>query len=499
MSIERLVFVVSLIGGILAAISHALTLVDRVRHRRGMSGQTANDIVGAAPPIEVGRRVSLFRRNWLFRWGLGAILLSIAAASGLWSFRSGLVGRVGDERSAVSSGASVAVLPFRAVGGDSEGSVFADGLTENVTSALTAVPGLLVIARHSVMSYKDRQPGLEQVGREQGVRHVVTGTVQWQAQRVRVTVQMSEVATGRQRWSERYDRTPADILAVHDDIAVRIASALQVQLTEGDQARVRGSGTRNLEAWRLATLGFEAFLRYDAPSNAEARRLLEEAVKTDPHYPWAWSALGSARLIAARFGFADSPEATLASAEDALRRAIALDPQLAIAYGSLGSLHLVRHRFAEAEADGRRALELAPGSSELHALMAQTLLFRGKFAEAIAQSQQAVRLSPRHPSWYLIWEAWGQVYAGQPQAGLEAAQRMFEIAESPNQRAVALDSIAFALAESGSVDAAHAAVLEARKNVPDHGVGFHRRTMHFEDPKYFDRFAARLTDAGLSE
>src|SRR5262249_2933459 len=200
-------------------------------------------------------------------------------------------------------GQSVAVLPFRLLGTDENGTILADGLTESITSALSTVPGLLVVARHSVMAYQAATPEVRQVGREQGVRHVVSGTVQRTDDRIRITVQMSEASTGRRVWSENYDRRLQDVFDVQDDIALRVATALQARLTEGDQARIRQSGTRNLESWRLATQGYEAFLRYDPASNAEARRLLEEAVRVDPTYPWAWSSLASARFIAARFGY----------------------------------------------------------------------------------------------------------------------------------------------------------------------------------------------------
>src|SRR5262249_21266936 len=161
------------------------------------------------------------------------------------------------------------------------------------------------------------------------------------ADRMRVTVLMTEASSGRQIWSERYDRRVADVFEVQDDIALRVATALQSQLTEGDQARLRQKGAHNLESWRLATQGFEAFLRYDAASSAEAGRLLEEAVRIDPEYPWAWSSLGSARAIAARFGYAEDPRAMMVAAEAASRRALALDPEMPTPHTVLGTLHMV--------------------------------------------------------------------------------------------------------------------------------------------------------------
>jgi len=189
----------------------------------------------------------------------------------------------------------------------------------------------------------------------------------------------------------------------------------------------------------------------------------------------------------------------MAAAESALRRAISLDRLLATAHGTLGSVYMMRGDFAAAEAAGRRSIELAPGNSEMHAVLAETLLLRGQFQEAVAQSEQAIRLSPRHPSWYLIWGAWGHVFLGNPEAGLTAARHMLSIAESAPMAAVACDSMAFALAESGQSEEARAAIAEGLRRLPGHGLAWHRRASAFENPANFERLARRLTEAGLPE
>jgi Flp pilus assembly protein TadD len=203
-------------------------------------------------------------------------------------------------------------------------------------------------------------------------------------------------------------------------------------------------------------------------------------------------------MIAARFGYAEDPEAILAEAEAAARRSIELDPLLASPHAGLGAYYMQRREFEMAEAFQRRALALEPSNTEVHALLAQTMLFRGRWEEAVRLSRQAVRLSPRHPSWYLIWQALGSVYLGDTAAGLKSAQRMLEIAESPVQRAVALHCIAFAHVESGRFSEARAAAA-AHEEMPSHGIAFHRRTLFFEDPVHLERFAAALQRAGLSE
>jgi adenylate cyclase len=488
MRAESIAIIITVLGAIIATLSHGLQLVDRVRQwRSGRNTRTAASGDFKALPAVI--------------FAAGIVMFATAGGVAYWLHQQASVGSSESttQNLAPPNGPSVAVMPFRALGSTEDANVIADGLTQNITTALSALPNLLVIARNSVLPYRGQEPELSKVGREQGVRNVLSGSVQRDSNKLRVTVNLNEAATGRQLWSDRYDRRIEDLFDVEDDIALSVATALQTRLTDGEQAQFRRRGTRNLEAWRLTTLGFDAFLRYDAASNAEARRLSEEALRLDPNYPWAWSTLASARLIAARFGYADDPAAMLAQAKQAADRAIALDPRLAQPHGVLGVYHLMRGEFDAAEAMGRRALGLEPSNAETHALLAQTLFFRGHWQDAVELSRKAVRLSPVHPSWYLIWHAWGSVYAGEAPEALTVAKRMVEIAESPAQRAVASDSVAFALVEMGRLDEAKASISSGLDAAPGHNIAFHRRTMHFEDPANFRRFEAAMQKAGLPE
>lgn len=487
---ESILLIVTLLGAVVGALSHGLQLVDRYQNWRA---RQRDGLQPAAMGIRARSTVTI-----------AAILLSGAAgaaAVAFWAMRDVPVAPVASGgRLALPDGPSVTVLPFKSLGDAADANVIAEGLTQNITTALSAIPGLFVIAEYSAAVYRGNDAEFARIGREQGVRNILSGAVQrGTGNKLRVTVHLNDAATGHELWSTRFDRSDSDLFELQDEIAMNVAANLQVRLTDGEQARFRRKGTRNFESWRLATQGFAAFQRYDAAANAQARRLAEEALRLDPDYPWAWSILASARLIAARFGYAEDPEAMSENARLAALKSIELDPLQAMPYGVMGAYHLVHREFEAAESMGRRALQLEPSSAEIRALLAQTLFFRGKWQEAVTLSREAVRLSPVHPSWYLIWQIWGNVYLGDTPAALTGAKRMVEIAESPLQRAVAYDSTAFAQVESGQLANARGSIASALQAMPGHSLGFHRLTMHFEDSAQFERFAAAMRRAGLPE
>jgi len=148
---------------------------------------------------------------------------------------------------------SIAVLPFDNFSGDPGQESFADGVTENITTTLSKIPELFVIARNSAFEYKGKPIDVKKVAENLGVRHVLEGSVQKSGERIRITAQLIDATSGHHIWSEKYDRDMRDLFALLDDVTRNIAVALQIKLTEGEQARVWHRDTKNLEAWALAS------------------------------------------------------------------------------------------------------------------------------------------------------------------------------------------------------------------------------------------------------
>jgi TolB-like protein len=183
------------------------------------------------------------------------------------------------------------VLPFDNFSGHEEQDYLVDGLTESIIGALSKIPEMFVIARNSTYTYKGKPVKVQQVAQDLGVRYVLEGTVQKSGERLRVTAQLIDALSGHHIWSEKYDREMKDLFTIQDDIALKIAVAMQVELTQGAQARVRHS-TNNLEAWSLAVKAHDYFETYRKDDNAKARELFKKAVELDPNYAYAWSYLG---------------------------------------------------------------------------------------------------------------------------------------------------------------------------------------------------------------
>ena len=187
---------------------------------------------------------------------------------------------------------SVAVLPFTNMSGDPAQDHLSDGISENVITALSKLSRLFVVARNSTFTGKGRAVDIRQVGREQGLRHVLEGSVRRSGDRLRITAQLIDAGSGHPQWAQRYDRPVQDVFDLQDEITREVTSAPQVKLTEGDRARLWGSGTRNLQAWEAAIQIPERRESHRRDGIMPARRLAERALQLDPGSASAWAMLG---------------------------------------------------------------------------------------------------------------------------------------------------------------------------------------------------------------
>ena len=285
--------------------------------------------------------------------------------------------------------------------GDPEQEHFSDGITEDIITALSRIPQLFVVARHSTAVYKHQDIDVRRVGREQGVQYVLEGSVRKSGQRLRISAQLIDAATGHHRWAERYDRELNDIFAVQDDITRNVTVAVHGELTDREQARLWAGGTKNVEAWECVVRGNELAHRHVRPDNEEARRLAERALALDPEYCNAWVLLGLTHYEDAMWGWSSSREDSIATGEAAANKAIELEEFSPDGYGLLTFLKTEQNEFDAAVDLGRKALSLAPKHAPNVALFAVALARAGQYQEALQQITRATRLSPIYPAWYL--------------------------------------------------------------------------------------------------
>ncbi|MFC3118613.1 adenylate/guanylate cyclase domain-containing protein [Jhaorihella thermophila] len=214
--------------------------------------------------------------------------------------------------------------------------LFADGITEEVITTLSKLPGLQVVARNSTFVYKGRSVDVKQVGAELGANLVLEGSVRTGGNRARITAQLIDATTATHLWADRYDRSLDNVFEVQDEIALRVATELQVELLEGEMARFHGAGTRDLEAWSEQMRAVACTRSMTREDCAAARRHATRAVQLDPGYAAAYGTMAFAQSVEARHGYTDSRPDTLAEARANARRSLELEPYNPDAWAVLG-------------------------------------------------------------------------------------------------------------------------------------------------------------------
>jgi adenylate cyclase len=291
---------------------------------------------------------------------------------------------------------SLAVLPFTNMSADPDQEYFADGITDNLITELSRVRGLFVISRHSSFVYKHLSKRAEDIGAELGVGYLMEGSVQRAGERVRITAQLIDAASGKHLWAERYDRELSDIFALQDDVTHRIAAVLQVKLAPSERERIGLGATTQLEAHDGLLRGLERFWLYTQASAEEAVAYFSRAVELDPGYALAHAWL--ARALLNRWIFLWEPTAgTLQRAYEHARLALDLDDRLPFAHAVMCWVQLWRRDGEAAIASGRDALALDPNNADACLFLSMALSAVGRGEEALHYIEAGMRLNP-HPS-----------------------------------------------------------------------------------------------------
>jgi TolB-like protein/Tfp pilus assembly protein PilF len=294
---------------------------------------------------------------------------------------------------------SIIVLPFVNLSGDPTQEYFSDGMTEEITAALSRLSSLFVIARTSAFFYKGKPVTVRDISKEMGVRYVLEGSARKADGQVRILAQLIDATTGEHLWSEHYDRPLTDIFALQDEIVRKIVTTLRLQLSLIEQGYSVRKSTDNLDAYDLFLHAGEYFWRYTKEDTVQARQLWEKAIHLDPQYALAYRALGLTYVRDWMSGWSADPQ-TLERALTLARQALALDDSLA--HALLGQIYAQQRQYDQAMTETERALAFDPNNADIHAVQAQILNFAGRPDEARRAGEQAIRLNPRAPAWYLV-------------------------------------------------------------------------------------------------
>jgi len=385
------------------------------------------------------------------------------------------------------------VLPFVNMSEDPKQDYFSDGITEDLTTALSQISSLFVIARNSAFTYKGKAVKVHEVGKELGVRYVLEGSVRKANDQVRITAQLIDAATDSHLWSERYDRPLTDIFALQDEIVRQIVTTLKLQLTLREQGYLVRKTTDNLEAYDAYLRGIELYNRATQEANIQAQQLFEKAIALDPQYAEAYTRLS--RVLAAEwvYQWSQDPQ-TLERALVLAQKAVALDGSLSGAHEGLAYAYLYKRQHEQAIAAAERTITLAPNDSEGAARLGLILNFAGRPEEAIGLIKKAMHLSPRYPYNYLSQLGMAYGLARRYDEAITTLQSA--TIRNPDHLPAHLH-LALSYSELSRDAEARAEVAELLRISPNFSLEGFRRVMPFKNPADLERYLAALRKAGL--
>ena len=392
---------------------------------------------------------------------------------------------------------SIAVLPFQNMSGDPEQEYFADGMVEDIITALSKLRWFFVIARNSTFAYKGKSPDIRQVTRELGVRYVLEGSVRKAGNQVRITGQLIDGVTGNHLWAERYDRQVVDIFAVQDDITRNVVGAIEPQLYAAENLRIQSRLPESLDAWGCVIRGLWHLGRFTKDDNEQAQGLLRQAVALSPDYAKAHSVLAFAQARTVFFG--GDVDTALSTAREHARAARALDDDDPWSFFSSGYIECFASKYDEAIAWYRRAIELNENFALAHGNMAAALAFGGQPDAAIEAVDRSLRMNPRDPFnfSYLHFAAVAYFAAERYAEGVACEERALR--QRPNV-SPALRCRAACHVGLGQIDQARADIAEVLRLAPESSI---KRDVYgqvaYARASDRERYAAALRKAGLPE
>jgi len=359
---------------------------------------------------------------------------------------------------------SIAVLPFQNMSGDPEQEYFADGMVEEIITALSRFKWLFVIARNSSFTFKGKAVDVKEVGRELGVRYVLEGSVRKASGKVRITAQLIDAVTGTHLWADRFERDLTDVFALQDDVTVAVVSAIQPKLLQTEIAMATRRQPENLTAYDFYLRAMQQFYLTTREGLSEAIRLSHRALELDPRFGLAAALAGNSHMDNVLWGYATDPQFERKEAVRLSRlalslddgdpeilgkaasisafmvgdsetememadRAVALNPNSRNAWNSRGRVYLIAGLPEEAIASFERAIRMSPVDPRLHLTfvgMAQSLIELSRFDEAIAAGKKALRQNPSYSAAYRCLAS-AFAHLGRDAEAREAAARLLDV------------------------------------------------------------------------
>jgi adenylate cyclase len=394
---------------------------------------------------------------------------------------------------------SIAVMPFNNMSGDPEQDYFADGMVEEITTALSRIHWLFVIARNSSFTYKGRAVDVKQVGRELGVRYVLEGSVRKAANRVRITAQLVDASTRMHLWADRFEGALDDVFDLQDQVTASVVGAISPRLEQAEIERAERKPTESLSAYEHYLRGIANFHQWAREANNEALRLFYRAVELDPHFSSAYGM--AANCYAQRKGLrwmADQVNDT-SEAERLARRAAEVGRNDAVALARAGfALAYIVHDLDGGVALIDRALSLNANLAEVWHFSGWAKIYLGDPEVAIEHFARAMRLSPLDPSIFIMQmgTAFSHFFTGRYDDASLWAEKALR--ERPDYHpALRIAAASYALA--GRLKEAHYAIARSRRPKSTPHISNLKNQIPLRRPEDLARYAEGLRKAGLPE
>jgi adenylate cyclase len=388
---------------------------------------------------------------------------------------------------------AIAVLPFANLSQDPEQDYFADGITEDISTELSRLPSLFVIARNSAFAYKGKKATVEQVGRELKVGYVVEGSVRKAGNRVRITVELADAVAGKQLWAERFDRELEDVFAIQDEVTRRIVAVLPARLEAADLERARHKPPETMAAYDYLLRGKNHHHRGTKEDNAEALRLLAKAVELDPSYgqAFAWQACTFGQALVR--GFAADKNEAWNGCVTAAERSRSLDDEDSECHRVLSDVHAIQGNLDQAWAHHEKAFALNPNDPRIVSQRGELLTWLGRPEEGVQMIETAMQLDPLASD--------GRV--GNLGVALHSAERYVDALAAfkrvPNKSFGHHVYLAACYARLGQDEDAQAETEAVLKAKPDFTVTAYLETIPYRDQEQRLRHKIDLCKAGLPE
>jgi adenylate cyclase len=393
---------------------------------------------------------------------------------------------------------SIVILPFNNMSGDPGEEYFSDGITEDLTTALSRFDGLFVIARNSAFTYKGDAVDVKRVGRELGVRYVLEGSVRRAGNRVRVNAQLIDAEADRHVWADRFDRQIEDVFELQDDIVASIAATVGPEITLAEAERVRDKRHETLDSWDLYLRAHAAQHRMTSGDVGEAIELLEQAISIDPEFARAHALLGFCHAHVGVQGWVRPVSKAFARARHHADEAVRLASTSPEANHALAFVLLTTGQAQQARTAALRALDLNPNFAEANAVLGHALVFCGELEEGLAACERAARSNPRDTRGSWLHDAMGHAYfmMGDYDRAIEVSK--MGIHQDPSLVGGYV-TLAGAYAMLGDKDEAKRYVDQLLQLIPRYSLTALRKNPMFVAPDLIERLMESMRLAGLPE